>query len=99
MPVATIESAIVYQTSSARAKASCKSFCRLPESWPWLGLASVAAQPRKVSLGAPVDLLRSVKAACASLAGYISKLRRGSDSCARHLAGHELRSIRRVQNE
>ena len=88
-----------YQTSSARTAACSRSFWRLPELRLWLAGAVGAAQPRKVGLGVAVGLPRPVKAACASLAGYVGKPRRASDWPARHLAGCERRPILRVETE
>ena len=88
-----------YPTSSARTAACSRSVWRLPELRLWLACAVGPAQPRKVSLGMAVGLPRPVKAACASLAGYVGKPRRASDWPAWHLAGCERRPILRGQRE
>ena len=68
-----------------------------PQLQSLLALAIEASQPRKVGLGVAEGLCTPVKAAWASLAGYVAKPRRASDWPAWHLAGGERRPILRVR--
>ena len=87
-----------HRTSSARAEACHRRSSGAPEPPPWLARDASAAQPPRVSLGVAVGPSRSVKAACASLSGWVGKLCSVSDPPRPHLAGSEGRSIHAAQN-
>ena len=87
-----------HRTSSARTEACHRRSRGAPDPPPWLARDASAAQPLRVGLGVAVGPSRSVKAACASLSGWVGKLCSVSDPPRPHLAGSDGRSIYAAQN-